>query len=636
MDVILKPKRKQPNYKFLFENAISAICLTDNEGEIIDCNDIFLQISGNDDISDLLSVNINAYLTSPGGENFDFKNINPKDINQTYLDFLSKKGGKIHCFVSIKEIELEKTKHLLINVVDTKQPAKTPQKTPYNIDQKDYEIEKLKKKLFLSEEKFNKLLELTDSSVCIQNESKIMFVNQAWENLTGYSKNEINDKLPCFIIHPDFKKLAQNRFISRLSGKKVPEKYDLKIRTKSGKDIWVSTKVSVVEYDDEKALLTTFADISERMRTQQAFKESKKKFQSLFYENNSIMFVVDPNNGNIVDANEAACKFYGYSKAKMTTLNINQISALSQEEIQAQIDAAMNGKKEHYFFKHRLANNEIRDVEIYSGKVEIKETILLYSVVHDVTARKKAEEALKESEYKLKLLNDQKDRFFSIIAHDLRGPIGSFMQLTEYIKENHANINDADFKKYFNYIYSSAKGTFKLLENLLMWTRSQLGVLEIRPEKINILELTEEALAIYAESARAKEIDFATLVDGSIIAFADKNTIATVIRNLIGNAIKFTPKNGDISIDAKMIDNGNNKQIQVYVKDSGLGIPNEKIDSLFKIEENYTTYGTENEKGTGLGLILCKELVDKNNGKIWVESEIGKGTLFTFSLPAAQ
>jgi len=633
---MLKPKRKQPNYKFLFENAISAICLTNSNGDIIDCNDVFLQISGYQDNEESLIGNISSYLTMPEGEVFDFKSIVPNAINQTYLNFTSQKGNKIHCFVSIKQIELENNKHLLINVVDTKQQGQNKKKTPHNIDQKDYEIERLKKKLFLSEEKFNKLLELADSAVYIQNESKIMYVNQAWENLTGYSKEEIDNQLPCFIIHQDFKKLAQNRFISKLKNKKVPEKYDLKIRTKSGKDVWVNTKVSIVDYEDEKALLTTFVDISERMRTQQAFKESKKKFQSLFYENNSIMFVVDPNNGNIVDANEAACKFYGYSKAKMTTLNIVDISALSEEEIQSQIDAAMNGRREHYFFKHRLSNNEIRDVEIYSGKVEVKETILLYSVVHDVTARKKAEEALKESEYKLKQLNDQKDRFFSIIAHDLRGPIGSFMQLTEYIKENHDKINDADFKKYFNYIYASAKGTFKLLENLLMWTRSQLGVLEIMPEKINILELTEEALGIFAESARLKEIDFENLVDNNVVAFADKNTISTVIRNLIGNAIKFTPKNGDISINAKLADNEDNKRVLIYVKDSGLGIPDEKIDKLFRIEENYTTYGTENEKGTGLGLILCKELVDKNNGTIWVESEIGKGTVFTFSLPAVE
>jgi len=633
MSLVLSKPRKDKSYKFLFENTISGLCLAMPDGSILDCNEKFIKLTKLESIANVLAINLNHYFTDPKKKLFSFTNSNNGNFTrQHYLYLASEKKNSTPFLVTVKFIDLEGDRHFLINVTDiNRQDEETNQ--PQLIDDKDYQIERLKKRLFLSEEKFKKVLELSDSAVCIQNESKILFVNPAWEELTKYSKTEVNYLKPSHFIHPEFKKLANNRFLARLKGKKVPEKYDLRIVTKLSQEIWVNVKVSLVEYESERVLMTTFTDITERKLSQQALRESKKKFQSLFYENNSIMFVIDPKNRNIVDANEAACKFYGYSTLKIKSLNLKDISALSENEIQAQIDAAMNGKREHFFFKHKLSNNEIRDVEVYSGKVEIKETILLYSVVHDITARKKAEEALQESEHKLKQLNAQKDRFFSIIAHDLRGPLGSFMQLTEYIKENYSELTDAEFKKYFNHIYTSAKGTFKLLENLLVWTRSQLGVLDLKPEQINIQKITNETISIYSEGIRSKEIDLHNKVNKKIAAFADKNTVATVIRNLISNAIKFTPKHGDITIDAKEVQLEKDTFIEVTVEDTGLGIPEDKLDKLFSIEENYSTFGTNNEKGTGLGLILCKELVLKNGGDIWVKSTKGEGTKFCFNLP---
>jgi PAS domain S-box-containing protein len=631
MSLLLSNQKKEKSYKFLFEGAVSGVCLANLSGKILDCNEKFVEITGLENANIATAININNYFTDSNKKPFIFSTTKDK-ISQHYLYLTSEKTSSALLLVTTKTVELHKELYLLINVNDIRKNGDSKNHTQ-NIDSKDIEIERLKKRLYLSEEKFKKVLELSDSAVLIQNETKILFVNQAWETLTNYTKEEALEIKTWDYIHEDFKKLFQNRTLARLRGKKVPEKYDLKIITRTGKEVWVSAKITVVEFEGEQALMTSLTDITDRKRNQQALRESKKKFQSLFYENNSIMFVVDPKNGNIVDANEAACKFYRYPLSKIKTLNINDITALSEEEIQAQIDAAMEGRKDHFLFKHRLSNNEIRDVEVYSGKVEIKETILLYSVVHDITARKKAEEALKESENKLKKLNAQKDKFFSIIAHDLRGPLGSFMQLTEFIKENYGELTDAEFKTYFNHIYSSAKGTFKLLENLLVWTRSQLGILELKPKRINILEIVNETLSIYTEGIRAKEIDLHNTIGQSIYAYADENTVATVIRNLISNAIKFTPKHGDITTAAKIVELKGKKFTQVIVKDSGLGIPNDKIEKLFRIEENYSTYGTNNEKGTGLGLILCNELVMKNGGKIWVESEHGKGTTFYFNLP---
>jgi PAS domain S-box-containing protein len=630
MSLVLSTLKKEKGYQFLFESALSGICLANANGKIVDCNDKFVEITGLKSTNNAIAININNYFTDSNRKPVSFS-VSENEPSQHYLYLTSQKNNNSLFLVTIKSVELDKELYLLINVIDTKNGQE--ESSLKNNKDKDYEVERLRKKLFLSEKKFKKVLELSDSAMLIQNESEILFVNQAWEKMTGYKKEEARKAKIGAYIHSDFKKLFQNRSLAKLRGKKVPEKYDLKIITKKGKEIWANVKVNLVEYDGDQALMTSFTDITDQKRNQQALRESKKKFQSLFYENNSIMFVVNPKNGDIVDANEAACKFYGYPLFKIKSLNIRNIAALPKKEVQAQMDAAMEGRKEHFFFKHRLSNNEIRDVEVYSGKVEIKETILLYSVVHDITARKKAEEALRESENKLKQLNAQKDRFFSIIAHDLRGPLGSFMQLAEFIKENYNDLSDAEFKKYFDHIYSSAKGTFKLLENLLVWTRSQLGVLDLKPEKIDLQEIVKEILTIYSEGIRAKEIDLDNSIKEPIFVFADKNTIATVIRNLVSNAIKFTPKHGEIKITAIKKELGKGEFVRVAVKDNGLGIPDDKVDKLFRIEENYSTFGTNNEKGTGLGLILCHELIAKNRGEIGVESKKEKGTTFYFNLP---
>jgi len=508
----------------------------------------------------------------------------------------------------------------------------------YNADDQEKDKEKileLTRKLELSENRFKIISELSTSPFCIQTLDKFLFVNPAWEKMTGFTKEETEHFNCTDIIHSDFSKLIKNRFKAKLEGKKVPDKFEMKLVSKYGKEIWVNADVSIVDYQGEKAIMSVLMDITEMKLTQQALKSSKKKFQSLFYENTSIMIVVDPQNGNIVDANEAACKFYSYPKSKIITLNLKDISQNTKEEIEAEINAAMHEKKYHFFFKHILSNGEIRDVELYSGKVEIKKSVFLYSIVHDITARKEAEEALKKSEQELKHLNAQKDRFFSIIAHDLRGPLGTFMQLTEFMKENYTTLDDADFENYFKHLYTSAASTFKLLENLLEWARSQLEAIVLKPEIINLKQFSNETISILTSSAQAKKIDIFNQIPPNIEVFADRNTIATVFRNLLNNAIKFTKSEGKINLMAKKCKkekkNGHSF-IEIIIKDSGIGIEKENMSKLFQIEESYTTNGTNNEKGTGLGLILCKELVNKNGGNIWANSTPNVGSTFYLSL----
>ncbi len=241
---------------------------------------------------------------------------------------------------------------------------------------------------------------------------------------------------------------------------------------------------------------------------------------------------------------------------------------------------------------------------------------------------------LSESYREIKLLNATKDKFFSIIAHDLKSPFSALLGFSELLLENHATYDDAEREEYIRFINDGSIKTYKLLENLLTWAQSQTGRIKFTPEKINIEELINEIISLLEEPAGNKEIKLISNTERDLSVNADKNMINTVIRNLISNAIKFTPKGGDITVKShKTTDENNQEFVKISIKDSGVGISPEIQTKLFKITENVSTKGTEKEAGTGLGLILCKEFVEKHNGKIWVESEVGKGSNFKFTIP---
>ena len=239
---------------------------------------------------------------------------------------------------------------------------------------------------------------------------------------------------------------------------------------------------------------------------------------------------------------------------------------------------------------------------------------------------------LRESESQLKKNITTKDKLFSIIAHDLKTPFHSILGFSELLIENMNRPEDADNKMILTHIHSAAKSTFTLLDNLLNWSKTQTGHFNIHLEKIRFSSLVHEIFELLNSSAESKNIMLNFLEPEEIIIHADENMIKTVMRNLISNAIKFTQANGKISIYAFQ----NDGFIEISVSDNGIGMDKQSQNKLFKLETNESTFGTENEKGSGLGLILCKEFVEKHGGKIWVESESGKGSSFKFTLPLSQ
>lgn len=251
----------------------------------------------------------------------------------------------------------------------------------------------------------------------------------------------------------------------------------------------------------------------------------------------------------------------------------------------------------------------------------------LIGVIHDISDRKKTEISLKKSEERLKELNSTKDKLFSIIAHDLRSPFDNIIGLTELILDN--SIDYEESKKYIKILNTNAKNTLILLDNLLNWAKSQTGQLSYKPEKLLLSNVIKEIIALNILHADNKSIAINYSPSEEIIVFADENMLRTVLRNLISNAIKFTNINGTINILTTLKGNF----AEVTISDNGIGMNENKRKLLFKIISNQTTQGTANENGSGLGLVLCKEFVQKNKGEIVVESKEGKGSTFKFTLP---
>jgi signal transduction histidine kinase len=227
-------------------------------------------------------------------------------------------------------------------------------------------------------------------------------------------------------------------------------------------------------------------------------------------------------------------------------------------------------------------------------------------------------------------LNADKDRFFSIVAHDLRSPFTPLLGNAELLLEMAEHLTPKEVKEISGGIYRSAKLVLGLLENLLQWSRLQMGRMEYQPADINLKDVAQQTVDLLGANAINKNITLHNEINDHVMVYADDYMLDTIIRNLTSNALKFTPQGGKISISAIQ----NEKFIEVSITDTGVGISEADKDKLFKIDVQHSTVGTEKEAGTGLGLLLCKEMVEMNGGQIGMESELGQGTTFKFTMPA--
>jgi signal transduction histidine kinase len=241
-------------------------------------------------------------------------------------------------------------------------------------------------------------------------------------------------------------------------------------------------------------------------------------------------------------------------------------------------------------------------------------------------------ESLNQQTEQLSIANQTKDKLFSIIGHDLRNPIASLSSLLDLIAKNH--VSHEEFKLLAPELQRNVKNMFTTLENLLQWSKTQLNNIETNPQRLVIQDLIQEQFGLFEATANKKTIQLISQLSSCRCEpYADQNHVRLVLRNLIGNALKFTHEGGLITISCHNKLQNTNPMIEVVITDTGIGMSSNNIIKIFDKGETFTTYGTTGEKGTGLGLLLCKEMIEKNGGQIWVESEIGKGSSFHFTLP---
>ena len=276
------------------------------------------------------------------------------------------------------------------------------------------------------------------------------------------------------------------------------------------------------------------------------------------------------------------------------------------------------------------------DEHWFMGRLSYKGEDSVIFNAYDITEKKRDEENIRQSEKKLKALNATKDKFFSIIAHDLRNPLASFQSMIELMATDYDSYDDDQKKQLIRSMYSSSINLNELLENLLNWSLSQKNELQLHAQKKLLNKLANAGIKNVEHGAIKKEITIENLIPENAVVFCDQQATHTVLRNLLSNALKFSDQKGTIQLQSSLVSEGSTNYHIISVSDNGIGIPQSRVADIFRVDIQSSTPGTKNEKGSGLGLILCKELIEKQDGNIWIESEEGKGTTVYFTLPAVK
>jgi len=407
--------------------------------------------------------------------------------------------------------------------------------------------------------------------------------------------------------------------------------YEQKFITKDGKELFFLSKKFPVfnEEGQVTGIANISAEISDLKKAREELEEKEKRYRMLISNQGEGIGLVDPDE-IFVFTNPAANYIFG-----VENLTGMDLKAFLDENALKAVMTETNKRKRDIRNSYEL--------DITTGKGERKTLLVTatpqkdkngnitgtFGVFRDISQRKYAEKMLKESEKELKELNATKDRFFTIIAHDLKNPFNSILGFSNLLIDNYDRLEQENIQKYLKLIYDASYKTYNLLENLLNWSRAQTGRINYEPSYIDIHKLISETKELLLSNIENKKIDFVINVDSDIRPYADSNMIQTVIRNLISNAIKFTPEDGKIEVRTER----ENDYFKISVIDNGMGISSKNKDKLFRLDSNFSTKGTDKETGTGLGLILCKDFVEKNKGEISVYSKPGKGSTFSFTLP---
>jgi PAS domain S-box-containing protein len=469
------------------------------------------------------------------------------------------------------------------------------------------------------------------------NEKKY-FSDKNLKALYGFNEYELSDNLEDWsaLVYEEDREEMTKIFEKFIKSSQKQFRYEHRIYKKDGSVGWVIDRGILFQPDDKKPLrlIGTTTDITEKKTSELALIKSEARFRSIFENSGTGMAIIELD-GSFTQTNPAFRKILGYQENELNEMNFRDITHPGDldKSVQLTMELLRNEACENRSIEKRYLSRT-RDIIWALTNVSLLRDLEgkpLYFIaqVQNITERKKTEEQLIQYADELNILNAAKDKFFSIISHDLRSPFNSLLGITEYISQSYDDLSPTEIHESVKNIYSSSQKLYNLILNLLEWSRLQSGRFEIDKTEIELEHLIDEMKNLYTESAKAKNISISTEIPENLFILADKYMIETILRNLLSNAVKFTKAGGEIKVEA--IAKGSSAEIAVI--DNGVGINKENLKNLFRIDEQFRREGTANEKGTGLGLILCKEFVEKNSGAITVESEERKGSRFSITIP---
>lgn len=487
-----------------------------------------------------------------------------------------------------------------------------------------------------TEEKYRLLVETMNEGLLIINTTAdIVYVNLKFQEILKTPSNDLIGQNVSKYLCPESLPLVLQEFEKRKMGLKGNYEAQLQLNIHEIIPIQIASSPIFDEKGNFEGAVALITDLTERKKTELALVKSEARFRKIMEFLPDIVSILNKD-GQLVYNSPASSRIHGYSSKEFE--NLKTMDLVHPDDLKGFIEAfskvlkfpdditskqyRYRNKDGSYTWMEAMATNNLKDPTLEG----------IITVSRDITERKVAEEKINKMLEELSDANLMKDRFFSIIAHDLINPFNSLLGLSQLLSKNADKYEPEKIKHFSNMIHESAKNGYKLLENLLDWSRTQTNRFEFDPYFYPLGELIDESIEIIEGQLLTKEMQIIKNFDPFTSVYTDKNVINTILRNLISNAIKFSPIGSKIEISSYF----DPKYCIVSIRDYGTGIPENKIHKLFQLNSNYSTAGTLNEKGTGLGLILCKEFVEKQEGQIWVESKINEGSIFHFSIPLAK
>lgn len=463
-------------------------------------------------------------------------------------------------------------------------------------------------------------------------ESRLLLVNDAFCNMFKLERSDIIGKTLAEHVPPEERDsfLAIDRQVIADGKENVNEET---LTLPGQKTHTISTKKSrFLDASNNPYLVGIIRDISDRIEAEKQLRISEEQFRSLFTQSQfpSALLNLDQ---QIIKCNQAFCDFLKFPKEALLGKRLQDFAHPDDEKqdldpllIQSDTDHSRIIEK-----RFVQSTGELRWGEITISIIRDTESrsVFFLPMIQDITKRHAAFEALKSSQLQLKELNRTKDKMFSVIAHDLRGPLGSMLGLSELLTEEGDLLNEKDRKIFFSSLNDCIKSTNLLLNNLLSWANCQRGQIQPNYSSLPLGEIIREVFRLLQNHSSTKNIRLISNVPEKLEITTDKDILGTIVRNLVSNALKYTHSGGKVEIQAKSYKN----QIELCVNDDGIGMSKDKCEKLFKLDSNRSTPGTENEKGSGLGLLLVHEFVAILGGSIEVQSTINKGTSFIIHIP---